>query len=84
MTLLWIMGDLIDVSLSPSGVPIHILWRKQRHPVAAILNGWRVDAEWWRFRIFRDYYKILTGTGLLIVIFHDRIKGEWRLLRVYD
>jgi hypothetical protein len=84
MTLLWIMGDLIDVSLSPSGVPIHILWRKQRHPVAAILNDWRVDAEWWRFRIFRDYYKILTGTGLLIVIFHDRIKGEWRLLRVYD
>jgi hypothetical protein len=40
--------------------------------------------EWWREGIRRDYFKLTTTTGLLVVIFHDLDTGDWYLQRLYD
>jgi glycosyltransferase involved in cell wall biosynthesis len=32
----------------------------------------------------RDYYKLVTHTGLLVVIFQDLVTGDWYLERLYD
>ncbi len=40
--------------------------------------------DWWRVRIWREYFKLTTGTGLLVVIYRDLLSGAWYLQRLYD
>ena len=47
-------------------------------------NRWRVDGEWWRGRIWRDYFRLTTATGLRVVIYHDLLTDEWCLQRLLD
>ncbi len=83
MTRLWVSGVAIQAR-TRGDEPVELVWNGQRHPVEGILNRWRVDVGWWRLRIWRDYYKLVTTTGLLLVIYHDGIGGGWWLQRVYD
>jgi hypothetical protein len=43
-----------------------------------------VDEEWWRGRVWREYFTLTTSTGLLMEIFHNLTAGEWYVQRVYD
>lgn len=52
---------------------------------------WRVDADWWRAPISREYWKLGLGGGsgpdadepdLVCEIYRER--GDWRLSRLYD
>jgi hypothetical protein len=52
--------------------------------VQHVANQWRLDVGWWRFRLWRDYYKVVTATGLLVIIYHDLTSDQWGLQRVYD
>jgi hypothetical protein len=83
MTRLWGSGAAIRVTLQ-EGKPARFVWESRTHPVQAITNHWRVDMGWWRLRLWRHYYKAITSTGLLVVIYHDLISDQWWLQRVYD
>ena len=83
MTRLWVNGDTIRVVLE-ADLPVRFVWSGRAHPVQHVANHWRLDVGWWRFRLWRDYYKVVTATGLLVVIYHDLISDQWRLQRVYD
>lgn len=84
MTRFWSSGDPIRVDVDDDGRPLAFLWRNQHHPIEGITQHWRVDAEWWILRIWRDYFKAYTRTGLLVIIFQDLLTGQWKLQRVYD
>jgi hypothetical protein len=84
MTRLWVDGVVIRVWCTPDGRPMRVRWQGQSHDVKMIANGWRLDLGWWRLRIWRDYYKILTTTGLLMIVYHDLMTDIWYLQRVYD
>lgn len=84
MTRLWVSGKLITVTLDEQGCPTAFHWEGQRHPVQKIANQWRVDLDWWRWRIWRDYFKLTTRTGLLVVVYHDLVFDQWFLQRLYD
>lgn len=84
MTRLWPGGDPIRMETDHLGRPRCFHWRGRRHPVAGITNRWRVDAEWWRLRIWRDYYLLTTCSGLLVIVYHDRLTSDWLLQRLYD
>ncbi|MCB0209356.1 MAG: hypothetical protein KDJ52_08505 [Anaerolineae bacterium] len=49
-----------------------------------VAKRWRVDQDWWRGRIWREYFKLTTKTGLLVIIYRDLLTGEWFLQRLYD
>jgi hypothetical protein len=83
MTRLWASGVAIRVQ-THGEEPALFYWNGQAHPVGRMVNHWRVDVGWWRLRIWRDYYRLVTTTGLLVVVYHDGVNGEWRLQRVYD
>lgn len=83
MTRLWASGIAVRVT-TRGEEPTQLQWDGRSHPVARVVNHWRVDVGWWRLRIWRDYYKLLTTTGLLVVIYHDGLNGGWWLQRVYD
>ncbi|MCA0455372.1 MAG: hypothetical protein LCI00_15450 [Chloroflexi bacterium] len=84
MTRLFGGGVLIDVALQNGALPKHFRWQRRVHPVKGVTNTWRVDFGWWRLRIWRDYFKLHTTTGLLVVIYHDLLTDSWYLQTIYD
>lgn len=84
MTRLWPEGSPIEVAGSNVEIPGQFTWQGQQHPVADIAKRWRVHVDWWREPTHRDYYKLTTTTGLLVIIYHDLIHDTWFLQRLYD
>ena len=72
----------IDVELDPLGGLIAIRWNGRRETVE-VCNRWRVEEDWWREPIARDYFKVV-GQHWLALVYRDRIAGTWHLERVYD
>ena len=84
MTRLWVEGQPVEVwgEETPEGFK----WNRTSHRVQEVCNRWRVHTRWWEPNemIWRDYWKVVTDTGLLCLIYHDRLTGRWYLQRVYD
>jgi hypothetical protein len=83
MTRLWISGKPVDVTTS-NQLPHTFIWDDQSHRVEIVVERWRVDMEWWRWRIWRDYFTVATDTGLLVVLFNDLLLDSWYVQRLYD
>ena len=84
MTHLWPKGTPITVLFDQMYSPQQFMWRGKKHRVKQITKRWRVDQDWWQRRIWREYFKLSTGTGLLVVIYRDLVSGQWYLQRLYD
>jgi hypothetical protein len=84
MTRLWTKGEPITVAINGAGEPLRFSWRGEMHPVTAVVRRWRADADWWKGRIWREHFKLVTDTGVLAVVYHDLVGHEWYLQRVYD
>lgn len=84
MTRLWPDGVLVRVAESSDGVPGRLIWAGQSHKVTEITRRWRVKSDWWRDAVWRDYFKLITDTGLLLILYHDLQTDEWFLQRLYD
>jgi hypothetical protein len=84
MTRLWLDGSLITVVTGGLEEPSCFTWREQTHTVKAITRRWRINQDWWRERVWRDYFKLITQTGLLVIIYHDLQDDQWYLERLYD
>jgi hypothetical protein len=84
MTRFWAKGKLIHVVSNGLGEPKRFEWQRGTHHVNAIARQWRVDLDWWRIRVWRDYFKLVTNSGLLVVIYRDLLSDQWYLQRLYD
>ncbi|MCA9954038.1 MAG: hypothetical protein KC434_04920 [Anaerolineales bacterium] len=84
MTRLWPDGDPIQVGGGSAELPGQFVWQGQTHPIATIAKRWRVHVDWWREPTHRDYFKLTTATGLLVIIYHDLSHDTWFLQRLYD
>ncbi|MCB0163880.1 MAG: hypothetical protein KDI79_06635 [Anaerolineae bacterium] len=84
MTRLWSAGEPIDVQSDNLLTPQTFTWQRHHHQVQHVAKRWRVDQDWWRGRIWREYFKLTTQTGLLVIIYRDLLTGEWFLQRLYD
>ena len=45
--------------------------------VEAILESWRIDDEWWRLTIARNYMEVMLEGGKRMVLFQDLLTGQW-------
>jgi hypothetical protein len=45
--------------------------------VEAILESWRIDDEWWRQTIARNYMEVMLEGGKRMVLFQDLLTGQW-------
>jgi hypothetical protein len=62
--------------------------------VARVCARWRVESDWWRAPVAREYWKLLledrrpapagSGSGLLCDVYRDLVDGGWWLSRLYD
>ena len=51
--------------------------RNEIKSVAAILEIWRVDDEWWRQPISRRYMEVVLQGGRHVVLYEDLATGDW-------
>ena len=84
MTRLWPKGQPSTVMSDGDGMPRSFEWKGYIHLVTGISKRWRVDTGWWRLRIWREYFKLETETGLLVIIYRDLLTDEWYFQRLYD
>jgi hypothetical protein len=84
MTHLWIPGQPITVKSDPLGSPLWFRWQGQRHGVERVCDRWRVDDDWWKGRVWREYFKLATRRGLLVVVYRDFLTNRWFLQRAFD
>ena len=79
-----LLGQLpvIEVDVDEGGRPVALRLAGRRERVE-VCNHWRIEQEWWRRPLRRDYYKV-AGERLLALIFRDGVDGSWHLERLFD
>jgi hypothetical protein len=85
MTRLWAEGRKIE-TWGQDEAPAGFYWEGGAHTIAQTYNRWQVHTLWWQpaDAVWREYIKVVTGTGLLCLIYRDLQDGGWFLARVYD
>ncbi len=84
MTRLWPDGVLVQDVQQSEGRPQRLVWQGRSHRVEEITRRWRVQSDWWREPLWRDYFKLTTDSGLLLILYHDLLSEEWYIQRIYD
>lgn len=82
--------------LNASGEPLHMQaeqgrptafgWRGETHQITKVNRHWRADFGWWdpNVCINREYWEVLTDTGVFCLIRRELPQEEWFLSRIYD
>lgn len=84
MSRFWPDGVPVVMTSDELSTPIAFDWEGHRHVVMQLIARWRVDEGWWKRRIWREYFQLITESGLLVLIYHDVPRAEWRVQRLYD
>ena len=43
----------------------------------SVREAWRIDDEWWRRPISRDYRAVVLDDGRPVTLYHDLLDGRW-------
>jgi hypothetical protein len=58
----------------PGGAPLAVDGQAVEH----LRESWLVEDRWWTDRpLRRRYWEIVTGSGRVLVVFHDLAGNEW-------
>jgi hypothetical protein len=77
-------GWLIDVTTDENNFPCSFIWYKKIHPVATILDTWHLETAWWHIPSGRDYFRLITKTNMLVIIYRNCVTDTWFLRHLYD
>jgi hypothetical protein len=81
---LWIPGQPVSVECDTLGTPLSFRWEGQTYVVDRIYSRYRVDKDWLKHRIWREHFKLMTESGIFVVIYRDFLSGKWFIQRIYD
>ncbi len=73
----------VHVISDKSGQPACVVWRGRKEAVR-VCNHWRIEDEWWKEGISREYYKVITATNLILVLYYDRLQNAWYAEKIID
>lgn len=51
-------------------------------PIAAVIEVWRIDDEWWRQPISRRYVEVVLEGGRHVVLYEDLNTGDWFMQKI--
>ena len=69
---------VVTVRTDEHGAPVHVrLPGKPARRVAVVRERWRIDDEWWREAISREYYAVVLDDGRVVMLYHDLTDGSW-------
>ena len=67
----------VQVRTDEEGLPAELHRRGKRFRVVAVRERWRIDDEWWRTPISREYFALVLEDGRPIILFRDLVAGGW-------
>ena len=73
-----------EVRTNAQGLPVALRTRTGWRRVIELVLTWRVETDWWRLPIGRDYMRCLLADGECVDVYHDLYDGTWHWTRRYD
>jgi len=73
-----------EVRTNAQGLPVALRTRAGWRRVIELALTWRVETDWWRMPIGRDYMRCLLGDGECVDVYRDLHDGTWHWTRRYD
>jgi hypothetical protein len=67
----------VRVQTDKEGTPAILHQRGKRLRVVAVRERWRIDDEWWRDPISREYFALVLENGRPLILFRDLTTGGW-------
>jgi len=68
----------VHVRTDARGAPVFVrLPGRTARKVEAIRERWRIDDEWWRTPISREYHALVLDDGRALTLFHDLVDDGW-------
>jgi hypothetical protein len=67
----------IRVEADESGEPRGVVLGREHLAVAAVQDRWRIDDEWWRKEVSRQYFSLLLEDRRTLTIYRDLVTGRW-------
>jgi hypothetical protein len=69
---------VVNVRTDEHGDPTHVrLPGKTARRVEAVRERWRIDDEWWREPISREYEAVVLDDGRVLTLYRDLADGRW-------
>ncbi len=69
---------VVTVRTDEYGEPVYVrLPGKPARRVEVVRERWRIDDEWWREPISREYMAVVLDDGRMITLYHDLADGSW-------
>jgi hypothetical protein len=68
------------VVVDGDGTPVTVTVEKSRaraKRVTVVRERWRIDDEWWRHQISREYLTVVLEDGRSLTLYMDLVRGEW-------
>lgn len=68
----------VTVRTDEHGEPTYVrLPGKTARHVEVVRERWRIDDEWWRESISREYRTVVLDDGRVMTLYHDQSDGSW-------
>ncbi len=71
----------VRVRADAKGQPAELRIGRKTLTVTEVQESWRIEDEWWRAPIRRDYHRLLLSDGRLLILYRDLETGGWYLQR---
>jgi hypothetical protein len=68
------------VILDEAGAPVAVAAGRRSaraKRITTVRERWRIDDEWWRRPLSRDYLSVVLEDGRALTLYRDRIEGGW-------
>jgi len=68
------------VVVDAAGAPVAVTVGKRRaraKRVTAVRERWRIDDEWWRHQLSREYLTVVLEDGRFLTLYMDLVQGGW-------
>ena len=79
-----LLEGTVEVRTGSDGHPAAIRTAQGWARVVEVVNTWRVETDWWRVAVGRDYVRCLIADGDCVDLYQDLATAEWHRERRYD
>lgn len=71
----------VEVRTDGEGRPLAIRTRRGQplQEISQIRESWRIDDEWWRRPVSREYHQVVLENGKVVTLYLDLAAGGWYL-----
>lgn len=68
----------VRVEVDAAGAPLRIAPRRGAwRSVLSVRERWRIDDEWWRDPLSREYFQVVLQDGRVVELYRDEVRSAW-------